>query len=83
MTFLNASPFKSCQGWKKVGEWGIARLKSAGTSQQIMGKSSVRDDYQLKALKAVMISKEFLMRICEGGITSPGVKCSVKIPAVC
>lgn len=66
-----------------MGEWGIVRLTSAGASQQIMGKSSVRDDYQLKALKALMISKGFLMRICEGGITSLEVKCGVKIPAVC
>lgn len=51
------------------------RLTRAGASQQIMGKSSVRDDYQLKALKVVMISKEFLMRICEGGITSLEGKC--------
>lgn len=42
-----------------------------------MEKSSLRDDYQLKALKVVMISKEFLMRICEGGITSLEVKCSM------
>ncbi len=60
-----------------MGEWGIVRLTSAGASQQIMGKSSVKDDHQLKALKAVMISKEFLMRICEGGITSLEVKCTV------
>lgn len=53
------------------------RLTRAGASQQIMGKSSVRDDYQLKALKVVMTSKEFLMRICEGGITSLEVKCSM------
>lgn len=58
----------------------MVRLTRAGASQQI--KSSVRDDYQLKALKALMISKGTLMRICEGGITSLGVKCSVKIPAV-
>lgn len=66
-----------------MGDGGIVRLRSAGASQQIMGKSSVRDDYQLTALKALMISKGFLMRICEGGITSLEVKCSVKIPAVC
>lgn len=40
-----------------MGEWGIVRLTSAGASQQIIEKSSVRDDYQLKALKALMISK--------------------------
>lgn len=64
-------------------EWGIVRPSSAGASQQIMAKLSVRDDYQLKALKALMISKGLLMRICEGGNTSLEVKCSVKIPAVC
>lgn len=64
-------------------EWGIVRLTSAGASQHIMGKSSVRDDYQLKALRVLMISKGFLMRICEGGITYLEVKRSVKIPAVC
>lgn len=52
------------------------RLTRARASQQIMRKSSVRDDYQLKALKVVMISKEILMRICEGGITSLEVECS-------
>jgi len=65
-----------------VGEWGIVWLTSAVASQQIMGKSSVRDDYQLKALKVLMISKGFVMRICEGGITSLEVKCNFKIPAV-
>lgn len=68
-------------GWK-VGEWWIGGLACAGARQQIMGKLSVRDDYQLNALKALTISKRFLMRICEGGITSPGVKCSIKIHAV-
>lgn len=47
------------------------RLTSAGASQQIAEKSSVRDDYQLTALKVIMIGEEFLMRMCEGGITSP------------
>lgn len=44
------------------------RLTRAGASQQIAEKSSVRDDYQLTALKVIMM---FLMRMCEGGITSP------------
>lgn len=60
-----------------MGMERIVRTIGAGASQQIMGKSSVRDDYQLKALKVVMISKEFLMRICEGGITSLEVKCTM------
>lgn len=46
------------------------RLTRAGASQQIAEKSSVRDDYQLTALKMIMIGEEFLMRMCEGGITS-------------
>lgn len=37
---------------------GILRLTGAGASQQIIGKSSVRDDYQLKVLKALMIGKK-------------------------
>lgn len=73
---LQCRTVQSSQG-RKVGEGGIVRLTRAGASQQIMGKSSVRDDYQLRALKVVMISKEFLMRICEGGITSLEVKCSM------
>lgn len=64
--------------WK---DGGVLRLTGAGASQQIIGKSSVRDDYQLKALKALMIGKRVLMRICEGGFTSVEVKCSVKIQA--
>lgn len=66
-----------------AGSLQVIRPTSAGASQQILGKSSVRDDYQLKALKALMISTGFLMRICEGGIASLKVKRSVKIPAVC
>lgn len=62
---------------------GILGQTCAGASQQIMGKLSVRDDFQLKTLKALMISKGLLMRICEGGNTSLEVKCSVRIPAVC
>lgn len=60
-----------------VAEQRTVRPIAAGASQRIMGKSSVRDDYQLKALKVVMISKEFLMRICEGGSASLQVKCSM------
>lgn len=60
-----------------VAEDRTVRTIAAGASQGIMGKSSVRDDYQLKALKVVMISKEFLMRICEGGSASLEVKCSM------
>lgn len=60
-----------------MGGQRIGRTIGAGARQQIMEKSSVRDDYQLKALKVAMISKEFLMRICEGGITSLEVKCSM------
>lgn len=62
---------------------GNCKANKCRVSQQIMGESSVRDAHQLKALKALMISKGFLMRICEGGITSLEVKCSVKILAVC
>lgn len=36
----------------------MVRLTSAGASQQIMGKSSVRDDYELKALKVLMIDQQ-------------------------
>lgn len=53
-------------GWRQ----GTVRLTRAGASQQIAEKSSVRDDYQLTALKMIMIGEEFLMRMCEGGITS-------------
>lgn len=60
-----------------AAEERTVRTIAAGASQQIMGKSSVRDDYQLKALKVVMISKEFLMRVGEGGSASLEVKCSM------
>lgn len=64
-----------------MGGQRIRRTVGAGARQQIMEKTSVRDDYQLKALKVVMISKELLMKICEGGIPSLEVKCSMlKVP---
>lgn len=48
---------QSCRVGERWESGGVVRLTGAGAGQQIMGNSSVRDDYQLKALKALMISK--------------------------
>lgn len=53
---------------------GAARLTSASSRQQIAAKSALRNDRQLKALRALMLSKEILMRRGEGEITSLEVK---------